>query len=49
MIGGYLGSSEVFDRGIAVFPEAYADQNERDYQALLDAVSTGRIAAQTGL
>ena len=30
-------------------PAAYADQNERDYQALVDAVESGRIVAQTGV
>jgi hypothetical protein len=28
---------------------AYADQNERDYQALEEAASSGRITAQTGI
>jgi hypothetical protein len=27
----------------------YADQNERDHQALLDAIRGGRIAAESGL
>jgi hypothetical protein len=40
---------DVFDRAIAEFAESYADQNERDHQALLDAVKTGRIQAQTGV
>jgi hypothetical protein len=31
------------------FAEAYADQNERDYDALRDAVKTGRTTAQMGL
>ena len=31
------------------FAEAYADQNERDYAALKEAVDTGRVAAETGL
>ena len=31
------------------FSEAYADQNERDYAALVDAVKSGQIKAQTGL
>ncbi len=48
-IGSYLGSGEVFDNAIARFAEAYADQNERDYDALKKAVDTGRIAAETGL
>jgi uncharacterized protein (DUF2252 family) len=48
-IAGYLGSSEVFDRAIADFAEAYADQNERDYSTLLDAIAKGRIQAETGV
>ena len=48
-IASYLGNGDVFDRAIADFSAAYADQNERDYQALVDAVQSGRIAAQTGL
>jgi uncharacterized protein (DUF2252 family) len=48
-IAAYLGSSDVFDRAIATFAEDYADQNERDYTALLDAIKSGRLAAETGL
>jgi len=48
-IGSYLGSGEVFDNALARFAEAYADQNERDYAALKEAVDTGRVAAETGL
>lgn len=36
-IGSYLGSGTSFDRAIAEFWSAYADQNERDHAALLDA------------
>jgi hypothetical protein len=45
-IGGYLGSSDVFDRAIAAFAETYADQNESDHAALLHAIATGRIRAE---
>ena len=45
-IAGYLGSSEVFDRAIAAFAESYADQNERDHAALVDAIATGRVQAK---
>jgi hypothetical protein len=48
-IAAYLGTSTVFDRAIADFSAGYADQNERDYQALVDAVKSGRIDAQKGL
>ncbi|HSO97462.1 MAG TPA: DUF2252 domain-containing protein [Solirubrobacteraceae bacterium] len=44
-IAAYLGSSEVFDRAIAEFAEAYADQNERDHAALLEAIASGRVTA----
>ncbi|MFF5012943.1 DUF2252 family protein [Streptomyces sp. NPDC001165] len=34
-----------FDRALVTFAELYADQNERDHQALVDAVRTGRVTA----
>ena len=34
---------------MATFAETYADQNERDYDALKQAVESGRVKAQTGL
>jgi uncharacterized protein (DUF2252 family) len=48
-IAAYLGGSDVFDRAIADFATAYADHNERDYQALADAATTGRIAVERDL
>jgi len=48
-IASYLGGSDAFDRAIARFAPAYADQNERDHQALVDAVKSGRIVAEQGL
>jgi uncharacterized protein (DUF2252 family) len=48
-IAAYLGNGDTFDRAIADFSSAYADQNERDYQALVRAVDSGRVVAQTGL
>jgi uncharacterized protein (DUF2252 family) len=48
-ISSYLGNGEAFDRAIADFSAAYADQNERDYEALVRAVKSGRLAAQEGL
>jgi hypothetical protein len=43
-IAAYLGTSDTFDRAVATFAEAYANQNERDYRAFLSAIKTGRIA-----
>jgi uncharacterized protein (DUF2252 family) len=48
-IAGYLGAGTVFDEAIADFGAAYADQTERDHEALVSAVKAGRIAAQTGI
>jgi uncharacterized protein (DUF2252 family) len=48
-IAAYLGGGNAFDRAILEFSKAYADQNERDYLALVEAVRTGRVEAQTGL
>jgi uncharacterized protein (DUF2252 family) len=44
-IAAYLGGSDVFDKAITQFAGAYADQNERDYDALVGAVAAGRITA----
>jgi uncharacterized protein (DUF2252 family) len=44
-IAAYLGKSERFDRSVADFAVAYADQNEQDYEALCAAVKSGRIVA----
>jgi uncharacterized protein (DUF2252 family) len=49
LISGYLGTSEAFDHAIADFSVAYADQNERDYQNLTNAVAAGRVHAVMGL
>jgi len=44
-IAAYLGKSDTFDKAIAAFAETYADQNERDYEALKSAVDDGRVEA----
>jgi uncharacterized protein (DUF2252 family) len=44
-IAAYLGLSDRFDRAIARFSERYADQNERDYDAFVGAVRSGRLHA----
>jgi uncharacterized protein (DUF2252 family) len=48
-IASYLGKGDVFDRAVAEFAVAYADQNEKDYGALVDAVRGGRIAVEEGI
>jgi uncharacterized protein (DUF2252 family) len=47
-IASYLGAGDSFDRALSSFAEAYADQNERDYRALEDAVASGRVRSESG-
>ena len=44
-IAAYLGKSDRFDRAVADFAVAYADQNEQDHEALCAAVESGRLVA----
>lgn len=44
-ISGYLGNSDAFDKAIAAFATAYADQSERDYALLEKAVRSGAVTA----
>ena len=48
-IASYMGKSDAFDRAVADFSIAYADQNERDYQAMQTAIEQGRLTAEAGL
>lgn len=45
VISGYLGKGDAFDKAIARFSVAYADQNERDHDVLRKAVQSGRVEA----
>jgi uncharacterized protein (DUF2252 family) len=49
MIAGYLGSSEKVDVAMCRFAQAYADQTERDHQALVDAVAAGKLPVERGV
>jgi uncharacterized protein (DUF2252 family) len=44
-ISGYLGRSDRFDRALAAFAVAYADQTVRDHAALVQAIRSGRVDA----
>jgi hypothetical protein len=48
-IAAYMGASDVFDNAIADFAAAYADQNERDFEAFTAAITSGRLVAQRGV
>ena len=45
-LSGYIGDSTEFDRAVAEFARAYADQTERDWRAFLQAIAIGQIAAE---
>ena len=45
ILSGYMGKSDTFDEAIAEFSVAYADQNERDHDALASAIRKGDVPA----
>ena len=45
MLSGYMGKSEAFDKAIAAFSMAYAEQNEKDHAAVARAVKKGTLQA----
>ena len=49
MIAGYVGSGTKLDTAMCRFARLYADQTERDHERLLHAVTSGRLAAETGI
>lgn len=48
-IAAYLGKSDKFDVAISEFATRYAEQNERDYARLMQAVDDGLIEVRSGL
>ena len=48
-IAGYCGKSDALADAIATFAEAYGDQTERDFDALLKAIASGQLPAETGI
>jgi uncharacterized protein (DUF2252 family) len=45
---GYLGKGSRFADCIATFSQAYAQQNQRDYEAFVTAIKDGAVEALTG-
>lgn len=44
-IAAYLGGKDRFEQAMCLFADAYADQAERDHEAVAEAVRTGRISS----
>ena len=47
-IAAYLGDDDGFDRSITRFATRYADQNDRDFEAFVTAIRSGRLSAVEG-
>ena len=48
-IAAYLGKGDKFDRAIAEFSDAYADQNEADYRVVAAARDAGELSVESGI
>jgi uncharacterized protein (DUF2252 family) len=48
-ISGYLGKGDVFGKALGRFATAYADQNARDHQALVQAIADGEVEGAANL
>ncbi len=48
-VASYLGTGTTFDNAIGEFAQIYADQNQQGYEALQQAIASGRVVAETGL
>ncbi|MCU0268956.1 MAG: DUF2252 domain-containing protein [Acidimicrobiales bacterium] len=48
-IAGYVGDTDELDEALVSFAARYADQNERDFEALAAAVKAGRLPAEVGV
>jgi uncharacterized protein (DUF2252 family) len=46
-IAAYLGSGTAFDDAVVEFSNAYADLNDRDYEAMITAAKDGRLATSS--
>ena len=47
LMSGYMGQSDSFDKAIAAFSTAYADQSEKDHSVLMKAVRNGDLEVVT--
>jgi uncharacterized protein (DUF2252 family) len=48
-MASYLGNGDRFDRALSTFASSYADQNQRDFDALTQAIADGRVVAELGV
>ncbi len=48
-IAGYCGNSNVLDKALAAWAEAYGDQTELDHDRLVKAIKSGKVKATMGV
>jgi uncharacterized protein (DUF2252 family) len=48
-IAAYVGKGDSLDRAMASFAASYADQNQRDYDRMREAVASGELTVREGL
>ncbi len=48
-IAAYLGESDKFDHAIAEFSEAYADQNQADYEVVIERRARRHLRVESGV
>ena len=48
-MASYLGRGDRFDRAMAEFASAYADQTQRDFESFTRAIADGRVVATPGI
>lgn len=46
LLAGYMGKSDAFDKAVAKFSIAYANQNEQDYEVFMRAIKQGKLKAE---
>jgi uncharacterized protein (DUF2252 family) len=48
-ISGYIGHGDAFEHAMQSFARSYADQNERDFEALNAAIASGALQAESSV
>lgn len=48
-LSGYLGKTDTFDKSVTRFAATYAEQNEEDHAAFVEAIESARLPATTDL
>ena len=47
VLSGYMGNNDILDKAISIFAMQYADQTEKDYDAFMKAIKSGKLAVES--